>query len=1075
MAESTGVNDLFKFYSVRNQPRVQETRQLAQVGEVNSTRSALRQQVDGLEGDAQAQRKAAAEFIGANKANYSELETHIAYAFSELLGARELRHTDIISVANYVVSKMPAFLTNQTDSERQVAIGHLLHDMALALSLPPDLPAERDRAIRYLRLWYLSTSASSARLFPSALDVALNRVAIIFPKSIRKALAKDRRIDAPKAGGDRGEKAVGVEKNGNIEEEIVRLRNEVGVLNDALEAVREGVTSGRAMRIHKERIERKVGKVHNPSVWSRLSLSRKRNADVVEVIDSLRAEFDPSLLANKTQETIAKFVNPIGILTESEFLEQLGKAISERESQISQLRKLDNQWLIVGNLLVKKLHGQPSRVQEAVSPKNASPSTNTLSAGGNTPQANTMTISAAAQNAALMYYGGVADLRIVRERLIAYELADIAHIENVLAGEEKERRHRRFESTETEEVVLTENEQETERDNQSTTKNELATESSTVAKETVNVQGSLTVSGSYGPSVEFSANAAAGYTGETTTTDKRATAFAQEVVQKTVEKVRSRVMEQRRVKTVKEIEETNLHAIRNAFAGAQHIRGVYRWLNKITEAQVYNYGARHMFTFEVPEPASYYLWTLGNDEAATVTEPVAPTFTAEDITFNNYLWRAAEFGASGIKAPPITSMTISKVLKTDAAVALDGWDGVLATKVASAALGDVIKIPKGYDAIGVYVHVGYSYVPDYGGGITAQIGTRYSIAGSGYYSLSNRFTGELSCNVMAYSLLCYHVGFDVLCTMYNSSELGTQWKIDTFEAIMEGYKGQLAKYEEKLASAAIQQGIAVPGRNPLENETIIKNELKRACLSMYLGIDLDSINAFRSTDPASPDYWKINYAVAPTLGFQIAFMERAFEWENMTYIFSPYFYGRYGEWGRRVIQLADPDPKMAAFLRAGAARVLVPARPEFAEALLQYAQIGDFSSGAESLLTAGDAIEAMIEEVRARGVDSFPNAVPEGDPWEVRLPTSLVLLQDPKDLTFRDLLYGDQNGEALVSFDLQDPPPQGANAGNAPATGGARSEAVVSSRRQPSLPRVRQATRSEEGEMRQHAKRLLKT
>jgi hypothetical protein len=264
----------------------------------------------------------------------------------------------------------------------------------------------------------------------------------------------------------------------------------------------------------------------------------------------------------------------------------------------------------------------------------------------------------------------------------------------------------------------------------------------------------------------------------------------------------------------------------------------------------------------------------------------------------------------------------------------------------------------------------------------------------------------------------------------------------------------------------MQQGTAIPGRNPLTNTEIIRNELKRACLSMFFGMDLDAISAFRSTDPASPDYWRIDFARVGALGRQIAFVERAFEWENMTYMFFPYFYGRFGEWSRRVIELADADPNMAAFLKAGAARVLVPARPEFAEALLQFAERGSLGLGMESLLTADDAIEAMIAEVRNRGADSVPNAVPEGDPWEVRLPTSLVLLQDPAQVEFRDALFGDAQGKSTVDF-LYPVPPDGASADTTTAPTTSTSASAVRSVRR------RRGEAPEDAALRRHVRDLL--
>ena len=55
----------------------------------------------------------------------------------------------------------------------------------------------------------------------------------------------------------------------------------------------------------------------------------------------------------------------------------------------------------------------------------------------------------------------------------------------------------------------------------------------------------------------------------------------------------------------------------------------------------------------------------------------------------------------------------------------------------------------------------------------------------------------------------------------------------------------------------------------------------------------------------------------------IQFFEQAFEWEQMTYFFYPYFWGRKKNWPTTV-NLSDPDPLFQQFLTAGAARVVVP-------------------------------------------------------------------------------------------------------------------------------------------------------
>ena len=102
---------------------------------------------------------------------------------------------------------------------------------------------------------------------------------------------------------------------------------------------------------------------------------------------------------------------------------------------------------------------------------------------------------------------GVADLIIVRQQLVRYEAVDVAHIENVLQGERKVREHRRRRETEQLSFLETEVTTSEERDLESTDRFEMTRESSETIREEASLKAGLTVSGKYGPVVEFSASA----------------------------------------------------------------------------------------------------------------------------------------------------------------------------------------------------------------------------------------------------------------------------------------------------------------------------------------------------------------------------------------------------------------------------------------------------------------------------------------------------------------------------------------------------------------------------------------
>jgi hypothetical protein len=117
---------------------------------------------------------------------------------------------------------------------------------------------------------------------------------------------------------------------------------------------------------------------------------------------------------------------------------------------------------------------------------------------------------------------GVGDLIIVKQQLVGYEGADIAHIENVLKGESKKREH--TSTTRSETVVTTEEETTTEdsRDLSSTSRFEMSQETSSTIKEQFDVKGSVQVTAKYGPVVEFTAKAEGGFSRSKETATKSA-------------------------------------------------------------------------------------------------------------------------------------------------------------------------------------------------------------------------------------------------------------------------------------------------------------------------------------------------------------------------------------------------------------------------------------------------------------------------------------------------------------------------------------------------------------------------
>ena len=220
---------------------------------------------------------------------------------------------------------------------------------------------------------------------------------------------------------------------------------------------------------------------------------------------------------------------------------------------------------------------------------------------------------------------------------------------------------------------------------------------------------------------------------------------------------------------------------------------------------------------------------------------------------------------------------------------------------------------------------------------------------------------------------------------------------------MEAYREKEAIYEEKLAQIAIQEGVQILGRNPIENRRIEKDELRKLVImtlmkDSYLNID----SFYGGAEPI------MNITKSCENGSVIRFFENAFEWNNMTYVCYPYFWGRHARW-ITALHLTDPDSDFAAFLRAGAARVQVPVRPGFERAVAYYCQMGAIWEGNDVPLIGDSLYVPIVEEISAK-LGKLDEGVPypeDSVPWEVKIPTSLVVVQNLEEIpNIRDILTG---------------------------------------------------------------------
>ncbi|MBE7555550.1 MAG: hypothetical protein HS126_31255 [Anaerolineales bacterium] len=207
---------------------------------------------------------------------------------------------------------------------------------------------------------------------------------------------------------------------------------------------------------------------------------------------------------------------------------------------------------------------------------------------------------------------GVADLLVVKQHIKRYEATEIAHIENIMSGETRSREHRSLERIEETLTLEKETILEKEKELETSERFELNKETSKTIKEDQKYAFDLSVSAKYGPTVEINTGFELDVSVSTETSDKAASKYAKDVIERSLERVKEKIREERIRTIIRETEEKNLHSFINSDL-QPHKVGIYQFLDKVYEAQVFNYGKRQMFDLMIPEPASY-LWYLNNNE-----------------------------------------------------------------------------------------------------------------------------------------------------------------------------------------------------------------------------------------------------------------------------------------------------------------------------------------------------------------------------------------------------------------------------------------------------------------------------
>jgi hypothetical protein len=610
---------------------------------------------------------------------------------------------------------------------------------------------------------------------------------------------------------------------------------------------------------------------------------------------------------------------------------------------------------------------------------------------------------------------GFADLYITREEWDHYEAAEIASIENILSGELKRHVHVLVNQTQTATTTDTSKTSTQSQDVTTTDQTQLQQQSSADVSLAVHVDASVDTSGSYGPmSVTAHVGGSLDYSNKAA--NSRAMAQSHETVARAVNSVVQSTRLIRSVSTLSRDVNKEIHEIDNR-QQTQPVVGVYRWVDQIQNVELDKYPHRFIMEFEIPEPGAWTRWLHLNDASKGMINQLPLPFlnddkgplTAGDLTAANYQKFAARYSTAGVSPPP-ASIFVSATLKKDmptteyntsnpdwrnepVMVFSDATAAVPGGYIAKTWTASVLAWAWGNDkpafdmTVGSAQQVNLTTAP---GGSIEQT-TKGDVDATTQNGIT---TGSIPISIMTLNIWGFAVNVIVQCDPL--PETLTTWQINTFDQILAAYNTLLQNYNNEKAGLDVHVTNLADANSPEQNAKSITQELKRQVIEMLTGIQFSGRGAIfwdtAQTNPAAPYNELID---AQRFAPEIQFLEQAFEWETMSYICYPYYWADSTRWSELAV-IQGSDQNFADFLRAGSARVVLAARPGFEDQVNIYTSLGIVWGGGPAPAPGDADYLSIADEIKAQ--QQRPLDVEVMDAWQVRLPTTLVWLQNPEAL-----------------------------------------------------------------------------
>ncbi|MDE1466482.1 hypothetical protein [Aurantiacibacter sp. D1-12] len=551
----------------------------------------------------------------------------------------------------------------------------------------------------------------------------------------------------------------------------------------------------------------------------------------------------------------------------------------------------------------------------------------------------------------------VTDLMTVRQTLECYEAAELAHIHNTMAGESLVSKHTVMKEIEafeeTEETVDRSEEQEY----ASTEQFELQSAVQETTEKDFAADAGITTSAKYGiPNGEMAVSASANvsYSNSKSKSRKESESFAKDVTERSVMRLQQKTRELSRTRRLTRTTDKNIHTIEG---GADHTNAQFFWTKKVYRAETINWGKRMMVRKAIFHPSKPYKALLKKrEEAQPLDKPVAPEkpeVTPAEITRDNYDDLCHTHNAVPISPPVEKKHGFAQFSKVED-------QNKKAAPAIAAKASTAIGIPPGYHATSVKFggatywskwqknDTGDVYPDDAGaepnmatfsaGGQNVVIYRNEAVPTLNVtIPLSDLRSDESAIEITMMSLGVNAYNINVAAEFVVDQETEDAWRHEIYDAIMAKYREELSEYEDALDEyeAAQDDGklFEIKGENPALNRVREREELQKQMISILSCQHFDDFKSVLSkVEPCG--YPQIDFQKSDQEEEIALFYQHAFEWSQMMYLFSPYYWADKCDWPTNM-KFDTGDALHNKFLEAGMALVEVPVTPGY-EALVAH-------------------------------------------------------------------------------------------------------------------------------------------